>query len=118
MVRLLQPGMQLDLGGIAKGFAADEAAMTLVQHGVASALIAAGGDIVATQAPPGREGWRVAVASLDGADGTPAGYLTLRHAAVSTSGDSEQFVVLGGVRYSHIFNPRTGLALTDPGGPR
>jgi len=112
MVRLLQPGMQLDLGGIAKGFAADEAAMTLVQHGVASALIAAGGDIVATQAPPGREGWRVAVASLDGADGTPAGYLTLRHAAVSTSGDSEQFVVLGGVRYSHIFNPRTGLALT------
>ncbi len=112
MVRLLQPGMQLDLGGIAKGFAAEEAAVLLERRGVARALIAAGGDIVATEAPPGREGWRVAVASLDGADRLPAGYLALRHAAVSTSGDSEQFVVIGGVRYSHIFNPRTGLAVT------
>jgi thiamine biosynthesis lipoprotein len=111
-VRLLAPGMQLDLGGIAKGFAADEAAAVLVQRGVDRALVAAGGDIVATQPPPGRDGWRVAVGSIDGADRPPAGYLTLHNAAVSTSGDSEQFVVIGGVRYSHIFDPRTGLALT------
>ena len=111
-VRLLEPGMQLDLGGIAKGFAADEAAAILAQRGIARALIAAGGDIVATQPPPGHEGWRIAVASIDGADRPPAGYLTLRNAAVSTSGDAEQFVVVGGVRYSHIIDPRTGLALT------
>jgi FAD:protein FMN transferase len=111
-VCLLKPGMQLDLGGIAKGFAADEAAAILAQRGIESALIAAGGDIVATGPPPGSVGWRIAVASIEGADRPPAGYLTLRNAAVSTSGDSEQFLVVGGVRHSHIIDPRTGLALT------
>ena len=95
-VRLTTPGMQLDLGGIAKGFAADEAAGVLTRHGIGAALVAAGGDIVATGPPPGRDGWRVAVASIEGA-GPPAGYLNLRDAAVSTSGDAEQFVVLAGV---------------------
>jgi len=111
-VRLREPGMQLDLGGIAKGFAADEAAAILCHRGIERALIAAGGDIVATQPPPGSDGWRVAVASLDGAGGPPSGYLTLRNAAVSTSGDAEQFLVIDGVRHSHIFDPRTGVALT------
>jgi FAD:protein FMN transferase len=110
-VRLTTPGMQLDVGGIAKGFAADEAAAVLSRHGIGAALVAAGGDIVATGPPPGRDGWRVAVASIEGAD-RPAGYLSLRDAAVSTSGDAEQFVVLGGVRYSHVFDPRTGAPLT------
>lgn len=115
-VRLRQPGMQLDLGGIAKGFAADEAAAVLATRGMARALVAAGGDIVAGDPPPGAEGWRVAVASLDGADGAPSGHLTLRNAAVSTSGDTEQFVVVGGIRHSHIFDPRTGRALSGRSG--
>ena len=54
----------------------------------------------------------MAVASIEGADHPPAGYLTLHDAAVSTSGDAEQFMVANGVRYSHIFDPRTGRALT------
>ena len=111
-VRLRAPGMRLDLGGIAKGFAADEAAAVLHGCGVRSALIAAGGDIVVAAAPPGAPGWRIAVAAIEGADHAPAGYLTLSHAAVSTSGDAEQFMVVDGVRYSHIFDPRTGRALT------
>jgi FAD:protein FMN transferase len=111
-VRLLTPGMQLDLGGIAKGFAADEAAAVLNRGGVETALVAAGGDIVAMGTPPGKDGWRVAIASIEGADSTPAGFVNLRNAAVSTSGDAEQFVVLDGVRYSHIVDPRTGAALT------
>ena len=114
-VRLRDPGMQLDLGGIAKGFAADEAAAVLTNRGIERALIAAGGDIVATHPPPGSAGWRVAIASSridDQADRPPTGFLSLRNAAVSTSGDAEQFVVIGGVRYSHIFDPRTGQALT------
>jgi thiamine biosynthesis lipoprotein len=111
-VRLRVAGMQLDLGGIAKGFAADEAAAVLRRGGIERALVAAGGDVVAMNAPPGADGWRVAVAALDGADRPPAGYLTLRDAAVSTSGDAEQFMVVDGVRYSHIFDPRTGRALT------
>ena len=111
-VRLLKAGMQLDLGGIAKGFAADEAAAVLARHGISRALVAAGGDIVVTDPPPDREGWRVAVTSIEGVDRPPAGYVTLRNAAVSTSGDAEQFLFVDGVRYSHIVDPRTGSALT------
>lgn len=111
-VRLRAAGMQLDLGGIAKGFAADEAADVLRRCGIRSALIAAGGDIVVTAPPPGTSGWRVAIAAIGGADAPPAGYLALRDAAVSTSGDAEQHLVVNGVRYSHIFDPRTGRALT------
>jgi thiamine biosynthesis lipoprotein len=109
-VRLAAPGMRLDLGGIAKGFAADEAAAVLRKRGIGAALVAACGDIVVTGAPAGADGWRIAVASLDGADRPPARYITLHHAAVSTSGDAEQFVTSGGVRYSHIIDPRTGWA--------
>ncbi len=107
-VWLRVPGMQIDLGGIAKGFAADEAALVLTRSGISRALVAAGGDIVATDAPPGQDGWRVAVSSLPPA---PAGPVTLRNAAVSTSGDAEQFFEANGVRYSHIIDPRTGHAL-------
>jgi len=108
--RLIAPGMQLDLGGIAKGFAADEAVGVLKEHGITAALVAAGGDIVVTDAPPDADGWHVAIAS--GFDASSRRQLTLHHAAVSTSGDAEQFVALGGVRYSHIIDPRTGVAIT------
>jgi thiamine biosynthesis lipoprotein len=111
-VVLRRVGMQLDAGGIAKGFAADEAAAALRACGIRSALIAAGGDIVTMSAPPGAAGWRVAVASIEGPNAPPAGYLTLHDAAVSTSGDAEQFMVVEGVRYSHIIDPRTGQALS------
>ena len=110
-VRLRQPGMQLDLGGIAKGFAADEAVALLAKRGVRRVLVAAGGDIVAGEPPPGAAGWRIAIASVDGADREP-GFLSLRTAAVSTSGDTEQLLVVGGIRHSHIYDPRTGQALT------
>jgi FAD:protein FMN transferase len=109
-VTLREPGMQLDLGGIAKGFAADEVVAVLRRHGITSALVAIGGDIVAMDAPPGLDGWTVAVADLRG-DVAPRSIL-LRDAAVSTSGDSEQWVEIGGVRYSHIIDPRTGAPLT------
>jgi thiamine biosynthesis lipoprotein len=103
-------GMQLDLGGIAKGFAADEAMRVLEANGIRRALIAAGGDIVASGAPPGARGWTVAVGTIPGAAAPPP--LALADAAVSTSGDAEQFFEAGGTRYSHIFDPRTGAALT------
>ncbi len=94
-------GMQLDLGGIAKGFAADEALAVLHARGVPIALVAVSGDLAIGDAPPGKEGWTI---KLEPADRQ----LILRNVAVSTSGDSEQSVVINGVRYSHIFDPRTG----------
>ena len=63
-IRLRQPGMLLDLGGIAKGFAADEAVALLAKSGVRRALVAAGGDIVAGEPPPGADGWRIGIASV------------------------------------------------------
>ena len=57
--------MRLDVGGIAKGYAADEALAALVKHGVTRALVAASGDIVAGDPPPGEEGWKVEVAPLE-----------------------------------------------------
>ncbi len=98
--------MQLDLGGIAKGYAADEALKILAALGVKRALVAVSGDIAAGDAPPGKSGWTIR--------SDPGGrLLSLRNAAVSTSGDTEQFLESGGKRYSHIIDPKTGLGLTD-----
>src|SRR6185295_6849343 len=108
---LEKSGMFLDLGGIAKGYAADEALAVLNRHGVTRALVAAGGDIAVGEAPPGTEGWTIAIAQLESVNTPPSRLLVLRDAAVSTSGDANQNVEIGGVRYSHIVDPRTGLAL-------
>jgi thiamine biosynthesis lipoprotein len=105
-------GMLLDLGGIAKGFAADEAMKVLKRHGIRRALIAAGGDIVVSAPPPGSNGWLIGIAPLESTDEQPSRYLSLRDMAISTSGDAHQYVEISGVRYSHIVDPRTGLALT------
>ncbi len=102
-----QPGMLLDAGGIAKGFAADEALQVLTNLGIRSALVAASGDLAFSDAPPGERGWKIAVASQ------PGKVLVLTNAAVSTSGDTEQHLDVNGVRYSHIIDPGTGIALTN-----
>jgi thiamine biosynthesis lipoprotein len=111
--RLLKPGMLLDLGGIAKGYAADEALKVLQTHGIRRALVAASGDIRAGDPPPQARGWRVGVAGLEPVRDPTQEILLLANAAVSTSGDAEQFVEIGGVRYSHIVDPRTGLGVRD-----
>jgi len=99
------PGMQLDVGGIAKGYAADEALVVLSRLGIKSALVAASGDLAFSDAPPGEKGWKIAIDALH----RP---MLLANAAVSTSGSTEQNFVVGGVRYSHILDPKTGLGLT------
>jgi thiamine biosynthesis lipoprotein len=103
-VRLDAAGMHIDLGGIAKGYVLDQARAELARQGVTRALIEAGGDISVGDPPPGRAGWRIA--------GTPGG-ASVANAAVSTSGDSEQFVIIHGIRYSHVVDPHTGLGLTN-----
>jgi FAD:protein FMN transferase len=108
-VQLLKPGMKLDLGGIAKGYAADEALAVLKNHGIDRALVAAGGDIAVSGPPPGADGWKIKIEPLRGEK--DPGRLILHHAAVSTSGDAEQYVEIDGKRYSHIVDPRTGIGL-------
>jgi len=108
---LTTPGMLLDLGGIAKGYAADQALKLLRdKFGITSALVAASGDIACGDAPPGKDAWVIDIAPISKSQRPRT--LHLANAAVSTSGDLEQFVVIGGVRYSHVLDPRTGLGLT------
>ncbi|MSU35564.1 MAG: FAD:protein FMN transferase [Pedosphaera sp.] len=112
-VRLVTPGMRLDLGAIAKGYALDEALAVLRHRGVSRALVSGGGDMVVGGPPPGELGWKVAVAPLDVLGAPPPRTVWLRWTALCTSGDVFQHVEIGGVRYSHIVDPRTGVGLTD-----
>lgn len=106
-------GMKLDLGGIAKGYAADEALAVLKKKGIRRAMVAASGDIALGDPPPGKKGWIIEVESLDYQPGGKRRQLPLRNKAISTSGDTEQFIEIDGIRYSHIVNPCTGLGLTE-----
>jgi thiamine biosynthesis lipoprotein len=110
---LLAPRMRLDLGGIAAGYAVDEALAVLAHQGVTRAMIDASGDIVVGDPPPGEEGWKIGIAPVTHAKGLPSRFLRLKNASVTTSGDAFQHVEIGGRRYSHIVDPRTGLGLTD-----
>ena len=112
-ITLLATNMQLDLGGIAKGYAADAALKTLRAARLPRALVAASGDLAIGDAPPGERGWRVGVGVPDTTDAQLSRQLLLANAAVSTSGDTEQSVEIAGQRYSHIVNPHTGLGLTN-----
>lgn len=110
-VRLAAPNMQLDLGGIAKGYAADQMLSLLQSRGITSALVAASGDLALGAPPPGRPGWTIALEAAKTNE-------LLANCGVSTSGAAEQFVEMNGVRYSHILDPRTGLGLTGVHGAR
>ncbi|WP_435016388.1 FAD:protein FMN transferase [Tundrisphaera sp. TA3] len=112
--QLTRPGTRLDLGAIAKGYASGEAIAVLKREGIDRALVAGSGDIVVSGPPPGQDGWTISVASLSPVESDATGpTIQLRDAAVSTSGDAEQFVEIDGVRYSHVVDPRTGLGLTE-----
>lgn len=107
----LQPGTRLDLGGIAKGYAAVEMLRVLEKEGTPRALVSVAGDIAAGDAPPGKPGWRVDVAGLNPTRDKPPATIDVARAAVSTSGDAERYVELDGRRYSHIVDPKTGLGV-------
>lgn len=103
-VRFTEPGVELDFGAIGKGYACQRALEVLTRAGIESALVEMGGDLVCSKAPPGRAGWRIDLES----EGLS---LIVAHRAVSTSGDREQWVEIGGRRYSHVLDPRTGFGL-------
>ncbi len=111
-VRLQKPGMQLDPGGIGKGYAVDEALKTLAQHGIETALVDGGGNLAVGAPPPGKAGWQVQVGAMEG-DTSHAVTVMLHHAGVSTSGDRYQYVEIDGKRYSHIVDPATGTGLVN-----
>ena len=109
-VTLERPGMRLDLGGIAKGQAAEAIHTSLRADGLARTCVTAGGDVRLGDPPPDAAGWSVAVRTTAGKPtGAP---LVLANAAVSTSGDLHQAIEIDGVSYAHLIDPATGLGLT------
>lgn len=96
-----QRGLQLDLGGIAKGFVADEILEALRSDGIFQALVSVGGDIAAGAPPPEKPGWSVAIDQI-GDRGDAEIRLLLRHQALSTSGSRERYFLLGDQMCSHV----------------
>jgi thiamine biosynthesis lipoprotein len=110
---LAEAGIAIDAGGIAKGYAADEALRVLRARGHGAALIAIGGDVVAGDPPPGQSAWTVVIPRLAAPSNTssptaPDERIAIARAAVSTSGDAEQWMTVDGVRRSHVIDLRTG----------
>lgn len=106
-------GMQLDLGAIAKGYAADRAAEVLLKHGVTNALVDIGGELRVLGSRPGNppRPWRAGIQNPRGTDAVER--LELENVGVATSGDYERFFMHNGKRYEHIIDPRKGMPLTE-----
>jgi len=108
------PGLILDPGAIGKGYALDLAARVLEARGVTAALLELGGQFLALDAPPGEQGWRVAVAD-PGDRERPVLLLRLRRQSIATSGQSERGVQVGSRWLGHILDPRRGQPVDWPG---
>jgi thiamine biosynthesis lipoprotein len=106
-VTLTAPGVQVDLGGIGKGYALDRVRGILRAHGIRSAYLDLGGEVATIGRPPDADVWRIGIRHPRD-PGAVLGTVELAEGAVSTSGDGEQFVIADGVRFGHIFDPRTG----------
>lgn len=107
---LTTKNMRLDLGGIAKGYAVDEALRVITARGIRRALVRASGDIAAADPPPDEPGWKVGLAPLNPHD-EPQVFVSLKNQAISTSGESRQYLVIDGRRFSHLLDPRSGQPL-------
>ena len=107
-VTLAKAGMGLDLGGIAKGYAAAEARDAVLESGVSSALLVLGSSIAAVGSKPDGSGWRIGIRDPDGEANEYLGVLTLSDRFITSSGDYERFVEINGVSYHHIIDPATG----------
>ena len=107
-VYLPKQGMALDLGGIAKGYAADELVAIAQEAGIQQALFDLGGNIYAFGTKADGTPWRVGVKDPAQPGGSPALALAVQDRSVVTSGMYERFFEQEGIRYHHILNPATG----------
>ncbi|HMK43426.1 MAG TPA: FAD:protein FMN transferase, partial [Dissulfurispiraceae bacterium] len=114
-VFLRQPGMQIDLGGIIKGFAADKAAEILQQHGIPGGIVAAAGDIKLFGKRADGKPWEVGIQNprQSGKDDELLATVSLETSGISTSGDYQRYFIENGKRYNHILNPKTGFPATS-----
>ncbi len=112
--------MKIDLGGIAKGYAADKAVEILMGKGIKSALVAIAGDIRGYGVKPDGQPWKVGFQNPRADEGSSGegdsdifATLSLQNSAISTSGDYQRFFMKNGKRYHHILDPATGYPSHD-----
>lgn len=106
------PGMRLDLGGVAKGYAVDCAKKALNKYKIESGVInLAGNAYCFPDPPPDRSSYSIGVRDPF-IKNNLCGVIQISDTSVSTSGDYERFVIIEGKRYSHIMDPRTGLPIS------
>ena len=106
-VTFKQRGIQLDLGGIAKGYAADQAVQCFQAKKLPICLVNASGDVTVGDPPPGKAGWTVAISNAGGQK------ISIANSSVASSGDRYQFLEHQGQRFSHIIDPKTGWGVTS-----
>jgi len=107
-IALKRSGQALDLGGIAKGFAADEVKRILLESSVKSALINLGGNVMTIGHKPDGQSWQIGIQNPLAPTGQYLGVLRAVNQTIVTSGSNEQFFIKDSVRYHHILDPRTG----------
>ena len=112
-IRFDEPGIEIDLGAIAKGYAVDRVVKILRAEGIKQALVSSGtSSIYALGSPPGEQGWKISVRNP--LDRTKAAcVLRLQNLSLSVSGGFEKFFELGGKIYAHIMNPHTGIPVQN-----
>jgi FAD:protein FMN transferase len=110
-IRLPERGMEIDLGGIGKEYAADRAATICVLHGIAHGLVNLGGDVRAIGTQPDGTPWRIGIRDPRRDDRAIA-VMEVADGAVATSGDYERYFDLDGRRYCHLLDPRTGTPVS------
>lgn len=111
-IRLKKKGMQIDLGGIAKGYAVDKAVEALKKNGIKRALVNAGGDLYALGTNRQGEEWQIGIQDPREKDKI-VDIIRVEDKGVATSGDYIRYFTLEGRRFSHIVDPRTGLTVQD-----
>lgn len=109
-IKLTHPDMKLDLGGIGKGYAADQAILVLKKLGYHSVIVDAGGDLTISNPPMGESGWKIEINSGTGQQDSVY-TLDIANAGIATSGATYRFLEHKGKKYSHIVNPKTGIGL-------
>ena len=108
-----KPGIRFDFGGIVPGYVAQRVMDFLKTKNVNIALVDASGDIVMSDAPPGKDGWTIGINLPENENEILDKKLELKNFAVSTSGDVYRYTIHNGIKYSHIIDPRTGYGVTS-----
>jgi thiamine biosynthesis lipoprotein len=109
---LPQAGMALDFGGFGKEYAVDLTAQIATQHGITSALVDFGHDLRAVGSPPDRPAWHIGLEDPQ-KPGASSGSMAIVGKGVASSGDYIRAFVVGGKRYGHIIDPRTGWPVAN-----